>query len=188
MKPTKKPTKKTEMWTNSGRRINPLNVVSTNLNIKDVAVALSHQPMFGGHSHFHYSKAQHACMMHDILKANLWEYLLKIYKDPDCIQFGFNDRAIVKQSLLYYAGHAYLEPIMGEFNSFRVHNSRVIAAVADIIGQDYNVFLNCKKLYEYLDNDVKKEWYDRFYENNDRYNEFWCHLKAREQYLERIKL
>lgn len=188
MKPKSIPSRKAEIWTRNGNHINPLNVVSTNMSIKDVCYALSHQPMFGGQTALHYSKAQHACNMYDFLKADLWEYMLRVYKNPDTKPFEFKEKEIIRMCLLYYAGHAYLEPIMGEFNSFKIHNARVTAAVADIIGGDYNTFLSCRGLYDYVDKEVKKEWYGRFYENNDRYGEFWCHMKSRTEYMERIQL
>jgi hypothetical protein len=63
------------------------------------------------------------------------------------------------------AHHAYLEPIMGLFPAFDVHKARVISACLNMIGEDYNDFQACEKVYKLIDKEIKGELYDRFYDS-----------------------
>jgi hypothetical protein len=66
----------------SGRRVNPFAPDPTDLDIGDIANALSHQCRFGGHSRDFYSVAQHSCLAADLVlkrgggaEAALWALL-----------------------------------------------------------------------------------------------------------------
>ena len=49
----------------SGRRVNPLDPSPADIDVHDIAVALSNQCRFGGHTRRYYSVAQHACIVSD---------------------------------------------------------------------------------------------------------------------------
>jgi hypothetical protein len=51
----------------SGRRVNPLDPSPDDIDVHDIAVALSNQCRFGGHTRRYYSVAQHACIVSDQL-------------------------------------------------------------------------------------------------------------------------
>jgi uncharacterized protein len=53
--------------TNSGRRVNPFATASDDLDIGDIATALSNQCRFGGHCREFYSIAQHSCLASDLV-------------------------------------------------------------------------------------------------------------------------
>lgn len=66
----------------SGRRFNPLEPEPGEIDIGDIARALSHQCRFGGHSHVFYSVANHSCLAADLVaerggdaEAQLWALL-----------------------------------------------------------------------------------------------------------------
>jgi hypothetical protein len=49
----------------SGRRVNPFAPAPEDIDLEDIAVALSNQCRFGGHTRRYYSVAQHACIVSD---------------------------------------------------------------------------------------------------------------------------
>jgi hypothetical protein len=49
----------------SGRRVNPFAPSPDDIDLGDIAVALSNQCRFGGHTRRYYSVAQHACIVSD---------------------------------------------------------------------------------------------------------------------------
>jgi hypothetical protein len=49
----------------SGRRVNPFDPSPEDIDVGDIAVALSNQCRFGGHTQRYYSVAQHACIVSD---------------------------------------------------------------------------------------------------------------------------
>ncbi len=49
----------------SGRRVNPFDPAPDDIDVGDIAVALSNQCRFGGHTRRYYSVAQHACIVSD---------------------------------------------------------------------------------------------------------------------------
>ena len=49
----------------SGRRVNPFAPALDDIDLGDIAVALSNQCRFGGHTRRYYSVAQHACVVSD---------------------------------------------------------------------------------------------------------------------------
>src|SRR6266540_4351103 len=51
----------------SGRRFNPLDPDPEQIDIGDIALALSHQCRFGGHCRVFYSVAQHSCVAADLV-------------------------------------------------------------------------------------------------------------------------
>jgi uncharacterized protein len=53
----------------SGRRVNPLDPSPEDIDVHDIAVALSNQCRFGGHTRRYYSVAQHACIVSDQMLA-----------------------------------------------------------------------------------------------------------------------
>jgi uncharacterized protein len=53
----------------SGRRVNPFDPVPEDIDVGDIAVALSNQCRFGGHTRRYYSVAQHACIVSDQMLA-----------------------------------------------------------------------------------------------------------------------
>jgi uncharacterized protein len=66
----------------SGRRVNPFAPSAEDIDLGDIAVALSNQCRFGGHTRRYYSVAQHACIVSDqVLEregdayASLWALL-----------------------------------------------------------------------------------------------------------------
>lgn len=54
--------------TTSGRRIDPFAPRPEDLDIEDIAVALSNQCRFGGHIRRYYSVAQHACLVSELVE------------------------------------------------------------------------------------------------------------------------
>ncbi len=66
----------------SGRRFNPFAPDLDEIEISDIAIALSHQCRFGGHCRVFYSVAQHSCLVADLVaerggdaEATLWGLL-----------------------------------------------------------------------------------------------------------------
>jgi 5'-deoxynucleotidase YfbR-like HD superfamily hydrolase len=66
----------------SGRRVNPFDPDPREIDVHDIAVALSNQCRFGGHTRRFYSVAQHACLTSDLVleaggsaEAALWGLL-----------------------------------------------------------------------------------------------------------------
>jgi 5'-nucleotidase len=66
----------------SGRRFNPLDPDPDEIDIGDIATALSNQCRFGGHCRVFYSVAQHSCLIADLVEergagreAALWALL-----------------------------------------------------------------------------------------------------------------
>ena len=66
----------------SGRRLNPLDPDPAEIDVEDIALALSHQCRFGGHSRVFYSVCQHSCLVSDLVaerggdgEAALWALL-----------------------------------------------------------------------------------------------------------------
>lgn len=59
--------------TYTGRSIDPLsgNIQPEDIDILDIATALSRMPRFGGHSKYFYTVAQHSCMVADRLRPGL---------------------------------------------------------------------------------------------------------------------
>ena len=51
--------------TYSARRFNPCTATAADINIEDIAHALSNYCRFGGHTRHFYSVAQHCCLCHD---------------------------------------------------------------------------------------------------------------------------
>jgi hypothetical protein len=58
------------LQTVSGRRVNPFDPSPADIDIGDIAVALSNQCRFGGHTRRYYSVAQHACIVSDQVLAS----------------------------------------------------------------------------------------------------------------------
>jgi hypothetical protein len=54
----------------SGRRVNPFAPALDDIDVGDIAVALSNQCRFGGHTRRYYSVAQHACIVSDEVLAS----------------------------------------------------------------------------------------------------------------------
>jgi hypothetical protein len=54
--------------THTGRSFQPLNPDPLDINIKDIAHALSHQCRFSGHTHVHYSVAEHCVRVSELLE------------------------------------------------------------------------------------------------------------------------
>jgi hypothetical protein len=54
----------------SGRRVNPFAPSPDDIDLDDIAVALSNQCRFGGHTRRYYSVAQHACIVSDEVLAS----------------------------------------------------------------------------------------------------------------------
>jgi uncharacterized protein len=54
----------------SGRRVNPFAPSPDDIDIGDIAIALSNQCRFGGHTRRYYSVAQHACIVSDEVLAS----------------------------------------------------------------------------------------------------------------------
>lgn len=63
----------TNIVTYTGRSIDPLskNIQPEDIDILDIATALSRIPRFGGHTRYLYSVAQHSCMVADRLRPGL---------------------------------------------------------------------------------------------------------------------
>lgn len=57
----------------SGRRVNPFAPSLDEIDLGDIAVALSNQCRFGGHTRRYYSVAQHACIVSDQVLAQTGE-------------------------------------------------------------------------------------------------------------------
>lgn len=53
--------------TYSGRKFNPRTATAADINIEDIAHALSQYCRFGGHTRYFYSVAQHSCLVHDAM-------------------------------------------------------------------------------------------------------------------------
>lgn len=53
--------------TYTGKHFNPLLAKPEDIDIEDIAHALSNMCRFTGHCRFHYSVAQHSCYVHDIV-------------------------------------------------------------------------------------------------------------------------
>lgn len=187
MKPKEKP-KGNEIWTRNHVHLSPLNVVATQMSVKDVAFALSRQPMFGGHSAFEYNKAHHSVRICDRIREDSEYYLDRTYKNTNTRIYKLPLRKIRLLSLFYMSHHAYLEPIMGRFPAFEVHKSRVIAACLEILGEEFTDFQACIKLFDFVDKEIKDEMYDRFYDitckdvdildNHESYKEFMARIEA----------
>jgi uncharacterized protein len=74
----------------SGRRVNPFDPSPDDIEVGDIAVALSNQCRFGGHTRRYYSVAQHACIVSDQM-----------------LESG-GDLAAARWGLLHDASEAYL--------------------------------------------------------------------------------
>lgn len=53
--------------TYTGKHFFPLDPQPEDFNLTDIAHALSHMGRFNGHSQYHYSVAQHCCLLHDAI-------------------------------------------------------------------------------------------------------------------------
>ena len=82
----------TEAWiqTFSSKRFYPFRPIVEDIDIEDIAHALSHQCRFTGHLRCHYSVAQHSCLVSDRLRG---------------------DRELALWGLLHDASEAYLQDL-----------------------------------------------------------------------------
>lgn len=163
--------KKNNIWTRTGKCINPLNVQSEDVHILDVVHALPRMPLLSQCRSF-YSKAEHSVGMFDYLKAYADEIIEKFHKQDinrkDSV-YDLSYRKIRMFSLVYFAGDTYLNDISGGYRAYHYHNPRIIAAVLQSVGFDYKQYKMCAKILEYTDRMVRKDVYPKYYCSSDRY-------------------
>jgi hypothetical protein len=107
----------------SGRRFTPLQPVVADINIDDIAHALSHQCRFSGHTRVHYSVAEHSVRVSELVEA-----------------WGFN-RGVQLWALLHDASEAYLvdlpQPLKADVvlgPAYRAAEDRLMLAVCERFG------------------------------------------------------
>lgn len=108
----------------SGRRVNPFAPSVDDIDLGDVAIALSNQCRFGGHTRRYYSVAQHACIVSD--------QVLEKTGDPYAALWA----------LLHDAGEAYLidlpHPIKHRSELGRLYREAE-AGLEDVIRQRFGL-------------------------------------------------
>lgn len=107
------------IYTNSGKKIEPLNPDSNMICIKDIAHALSNNCRYTGHSNYFYSVAQHS-----VIVSKLCEPKFALY------------------GLLHDASEAYLSDIASpvkrahEFDFYKQHENRLQSVIYKKFGLD----------------------------------------------------
>ncbi len=108
--------------TYTGRRFRPLAPVTQDIDIRDIAHALSQQCRFSGHTTVHYSVAEHSVRVCRLLHE---------WGCPPSVQLW---------GLLHDASEAYLVDIPSplkscpEFNGYRVAEARLMAQICERFG------------------------------------------------------
>jgi len=155
-----------ELWTHSHALLCPMNITDTQVNIKDLAYPLSKQPMFGGHAAFEYSKAAHCVAICDHIGSYSQQLMEQVFPDEEDEAWDLPLRKIRLMSLFYMAHHAYLEPLLGVFSSYETHRARLISVFLTSIGEEYSVYKRYIPLYDLVDENIKANMYNRFYDRN----------------------
>jgi hypothetical protein len=105
------------MMTHSGKKYYPLNPKAADINIQDVAHALSHQCRFGGHSSKFYSVSQHSVIVSKVVE-----------------EMTNGDVTMAMCGLLHDAGEAYLvdvpRPVKIELEGYTEMEENLLKVIA----------------------------------------------------------
>lgn len=170
--------------THTGKKFDYLNIDESQIDIEDIANALSHIPRWLGHTNKFYSVAQHCCWCYDNTKGNKLEALMH-----DATEAYLSDIPSPLKALL--PDYKKIEneiavSIANKFN-FKYPYSKITHAI-DILALDFERY-NIKKLdINYQPLIVKTSLLEKILNKiNTIFNsKYWSHTKAKKEFLKRF--
>ena len=127
----------------TGKEFDSLNPRVEDVDIFDIAHALSMKCRFAGHTKYFYSVAQHSVLVMDHIKESQLLFLLKESPNPD-----FLYKTTVRWALLHDAAEAYFadipNPIKKEYEIFDTIENKILEAIALKFGLEWPISINVK--------------------------------------------
>jgi hypothetical protein len=136
--------------TYTGRIVYPLDPRPEDIDIRDIAHALSHQCRFGGHSRFHYSVAQHSLAVHELI------HCYEGNEPPDDLPEDTDDIWVSYEltALLHDASEAYLIDVPRPLKPSLPEYKTAEEAWEKAIAERYKLIYPMPKTVKWADNAV----------------------------------
>lgn len=120
------------IWTPTGKEFNPLNMVTDNVDPRDICHGLSRLYMFGGMSRSAMTLAEFSVILHEYVVAEFREIVV-LAEQVNKTKFDEASHLSLKTmrwlSMMYYAPFVYLSPLpMLDFNQ-KVHYGRILSCI-----------------------------------------------------------
>lgn len=153
----------------SGITFDILNPTIEMINITDIAIGLTHNSHFNGHSPRFFSIAQHCVMVHD-------EYQKA---KPDA------DVNMKLMALLHDASEAYTGDIIKPLKVLVPDFEAIEERIMEVVGEKFNLPIHLKEKIKKYDLKVQNIEYEGFY--NGEQIEYWTCKDAFQEFLSRYK-
>jgi hypothetical protein len=130
-----------QMYT--GRAVWPTDPRRDDVDIRDIAHALSQQCRFGGHTRWHYSVAQHSLLVLQLLEYDTFydAYAVQVSAEDRSRERPGNDIVIQRTALLHDASEAYLvdipRPLKVSLPDYKAYEEKWEEVLADAFGLEY---------------------------------------------------